>query len=201
MSLILASGSPRRRELLQLLGVPFRVLVADIDETPGSGETPETYVQRMASEKAQAVWTTLTAAERASTVILAADTTVVLGSQIMGKPVDYDDARRMLLHLSGQTHQVLTAFALATARGVSGDFHCTHVTFKTLSEQEILAYWNSGEPADKAGAYGIQGRGARYIRTIEGSYHSVMGLPLDRVADHLEAAGITLWQEQTVHEF
>lgn len=201
MMLILASGSPRRRELLQLLGVPFTVLTADIDETPQSHETPRDYVQRMAAEKAQAVWQKLTPDARRDSVVLAADTSVICGSVILGKPVDYADARRMLQLLSGQTHEVLTAFVLRNNSEATADCHSTKVTFKTLTEHDIQAYWNSGEPSDKAGAYGIQGRGARYIRSITGSYHSVMGLPIDQVADHLEAAGITLWQDTTAHEF
>ncbi|WLD57089.1 Maf family nucleotide pyrophosphatase [Salinispirillum sp. LH 10-3-1] len=198
MKLILASSSPRRHELLALLGVPFVVQPADIDETPRPHEAALDYVRRMAAEKAEKVWQRLVAGaeSEAETWVLGSDTSVVVDGEILGKPVDEHDALRMLRLLSGRVHEVITAVSL---HGVGGaDVRCsvTDVEFTTMSDAEMIQYWHSGEPSDKAGAYGIQGRGARFVRSISGSYHAVMGLPVDVVADMLVTAGFRLWQEE-----
>ncbi len=182
----LASVSPRRRELLAQIGVPHVVTGAHIDETALSGESPRDYVQRMARSKALAVWS-----QDPSLPVLAADTTVVLDDVIFGKPQDRSDAIRMLLALSGRTHEVLTAVALATAAGVALRLSESRVQFRTLTAEECAAYWDTGEPRDKAGAYAIQGRAAMFIASLSGSYSGVMGLPLFETAELLRAAGIS----------
>jgi septum formation protein len=186
--LVLASASPRRQELLRQLGVSFTVAPADIDETPRKGETPPEYVRRMAHEKAAA------ATGRAGTgiLVLAADTVVVLGQQILGKPADRADAVNMLTMLSEQTHNVLSAVALSDGNGVSEALSDTRVSFGKLSAADAEAYWQTGEPTDKAGAYGIQGYGAVFVKRIEGSYTGVVGLPLYETAQLLKGAGIAV---------
>jgi septum formation protein len=180
--------SPRRRELLAQIGVPHGVTGAHIDESALSGEAPRVYVQRMARTKAQAVW------ERdPSLPVLAADTTVVLDGVIFGKPRDREDALRMLAALSGRTHEVLTAVALATRDGVAMRLSESRVTFRALTPAECSAYWETGEPRDKAGAYAVQGFAAVFIESLAGSYSGVMGLPLFETARLLEAAGVPLW--------
>ncbi len=200
MELILASASPRRSELLQLLDIPFKTRAADLDESVYSEESPRTYVERMALEKARRVQQALDAP--AATWVLGSDTTVVLGERILGKPVDETDGLEMLRALSGTEHQVLTAVALCGPDGlVRQRCSVTRVRFHPLCERTIRAYWKTGEPADKAGAYGIQGRGARFVSHLEGSYHAVMGLPVDAVAQMLTEAGFELWPEtETVTE-
>jgi septum formation protein len=174
--LILASASPRRRELLTQAGLTFRVLPADIDETPHPNEAPAAYVQRLAIEKAEAI-----AAQNPNDTILAADTSVVLDDQILGKPVDQQDAIRMLTLLSDRTHAVMTGVAvLAPGRPIVSAVEITHVTFATIPLAEIATYVATGEPLDKAGAYAIQGAAARWIPRIEGDYSNVVGLPLYR---------------------
>lgn len=172
--LILASASPRRKELLGMLPWAFTIQAADIDESRQEGEKPAEYVLRLAEQKAQAV-VSLTAEP---CWVLGADTVVVAGQQILGKPQDQADALAMLGLLSGGCHQVMTAVALCRGEQVYSLLCQTEVTFRPLSEQEMLAYWQSGEPADKAGAYGIQGLGGRFVQRINGSYHNVVGLPL-----------------------
>jgi septum formation protein len=179
----LASVSPRRRELLAQIGVPHVVTGAHIDESVLSGEPPRDYVQRMARGKAQAVWT-----RDGSLPVLAADTTVVLDGVIFGKPEHRDDALRMLSALSGRTHQVLTAVALASRNGMALRLSESHVGFRTVTPEEAAAYWETGEPRDKAGAYAIQGRAAVFIESLSGSYSGVMGLPLFETAELLRAA-------------
>jgi septum formation protein len=180
--LILASSSPRRRDLLTLAGLDFTVEAADIDERLQPGETPATYVQRLAVEKAQAIWerhdTATDAPGNDPLIVLGADTTVVLDGEILGKPADQADARRMLQALSGRTHQVLTGIAAVTRAGVVSEVEITQVFFDLIDEQELVRYLASGEPLDKAGAYGIQGYAARWIPRIEGCFFNVMGLPL-----------------------
>lgn len=184
----LASVSPRRGELLAQIGVPHVVTGAHIDESARPGEIPRAYVQRMAHTKAQAVW------ERdPSLPVLAADTTVVLENVIFGKPRDRDAALRMLDTLSGRTHEVLTAVALATLSGVTLRLSESRVTFREISTAECAAYWETGEPRDKAGAYAVQGLAAVFIESLTGSYSGVMGLPLFETAQLLEAAGVPLW--------
>ena len=170
--LVLASRSPRRAELLTAAGLEFTVRAADIDETPRPGENPNDYVLRIAQEKAQAV-----VRDEADTV-LAADTIVVVDSEIMGKPKDPKDAIRMLNALSGRRHEVITGVCLLLARDIVLDSATTGVWFLPLTEDEIDWYVASGEPMDKAGAYGIQGLASRFIDRIEGSYTNVVGLPV-----------------------
>ncbi|WP_058187361.1 Maf family protein [Terracidiphilus gabretensis] len=176
--LILASASPRRRELLTQAGFSFTVKAADIDESVLPGEDPEAYVTRLAREKAQTIFDAL---DDAAAVVLGADTTVVLDGEILGKPLDKADAVRMLRALSGRTHRVITGVAVVTARGTDGTAEVTEVRFCELSDSEIAEYVETGEPMDKAGAYGIQGRAGKWIPRIEGCYFNVVGLPLARV--------------------
>jgi septum formation protein len=192
--LILASASPRRRELLAQVGYQFQVRPAHIPEDPREGENPIAYVTRLAREKAEAVFREVTAEKQDadpgktnSIAVLGADTTVTIDSQILGKPEDAADAARILRLLSGRTHRVITGVALVTPIGVEVAAEATAVRFLTLSEQEIAAYIAGGEPMDKAGAYGIQGYAARWIPRIEGCYFNVMGLPLSLVCTLLES--------------
>jgi septum formation protein len=187
--LILASASPRRRELLTQVGYEFRVHPAHIPEDPFAGEDPIAYVTRLAREKAEAVSRDVTVASpkpEKNIVVLGADTTVTLDNAILGKPQDAADAARILRLLSGRTHRVITGVAVVTADGAEVAAEATAVRFLTLSDNEIAAYIASGEPMDKAGAYGIQGRAARWIPRIEGCYFNVMGLPLALVCSLLE---------------
>jgi septum formation protein len=182
--LVLASASPRRRELLKQVGFSFEVHPAHIPEEPRPGEEPVAYVTRLAREKAQAVYDVL-GDPRA--VVLGADTTVTLDEHILGKPDAAADAARMLRLLSGRTHRVITGVAVVSAEGTEAAAEVTAVSFRTLSEEEIAAYVATGEPMDKAGAYAIQGRAARWIPRIEGCYFNVVGLPIARVCAMLEA--------------
>ena len=190
--LILASGSPRRRELLAQAGFEFTVWAADVDESVRAGEDPIAYVTRLAREKAQAVFNAEgqrdkgTEGQGDGVVVLGADTTVVLDGEILGKPRDAADAARMLRALSGRTHRVITGVAVVSAERVEVAAEITAVRFAEIGDGEIAAYVASGEPMDKAGAYGIQGRAAKWIPRIEGCYFNVMGLPLALVAAMLE---------------
>jgi septum formation protein len=187
--LILASASPRRRELLAQAGFSFTVHPAQIPEDPLDGEDPIAYVTRLAREKAQAVFAEVAASAEAAQglVVLGADTTVTLDKAILGKPEDAADAARMLRLLSGRTHRVITGVAVVTAEGAEAAAEVTAVQFLTLSEEEIAAYVATGEPMDKAGAYAIQGRAARWIPRIEGCYFNVVGLPISLVSTLLES--------------
>jgi septum formation protein len=183
----LASRSPRRRELLRQIGVDFDVMDVDVDEQRRPQEPPDTFVARVALDKARAGRDALPAGS--SMPVLGADTAVVIDDEVLGKPRNGEDARRMLSLLSGRTHRVLTAVALVGDREtvlVSS----SNVTFRTLGDAECAAYWASGEPADKAGAYAIQGLAAAFISHLEGSYSSVMGLPLYETATLLQESGI-----------
>jgi septum formation protein len=182
--LILASASPRRRELLAQAGFTFQVRPAHIPEDPLLNEDPIAYVTRLAREKAQVVFN---AVHDAETVVLGADTTVTLDNHILGKPGDSADAARMLRLLSGRTHRVITGIAVVTASATEVAAEVTAVRFLTLREEEIAAYIATGEPMDKAGAYAIQGRAARWIPRIEGCYFNVVGLPLALVSTLLES--------------
>ena len=173
-SLYLASGSPRRQELLTQLGVSFERIVTGIEEKRAEGESAQQYVSRLAREKAQAG----VASVPRDLPVLGADTIVILNGEVLEKPHDADHAARMLRKLSGQTHQVMTAVALADSQHVLDCLVVTEVTFRVLTDDDIAAYIASGEPMDKAGAYGIQGLGGCFVRKINGSYHAVVGLPL-----------------------
>jgi len=186
LTICLGSASPRRAELLQQIGVRFEVRVADIDESVQAGEKPEQYVTRMAEEKARRVLELNAATELAGLPVLAADTTVVLDGQIMGKPSDHEHAIGMLSSLSGRTHEVLTAVSLLHGGRQSTRLNTSRVTFAPLPAADIERYWRTGEPADKAGAYAIQGKAAVFIETLEGSYSGVMGLPLFEVGQLLD---------------
>ena len=197
LNLVLASASPRRRELLMQAGFSFQVHPAHIPEEPKPGEDPIAYVVRLAREKAAAVFAQVAKAaaseEQVSApphVVLGADTTVVVDHQILGKPEDTADAARMLRLLSGRTHRVITGVAVITAARTEVAAEVTAVKFLTLSDEEIAAYLATGEPMDKAGAYAIQGRAARWIPRIEGDYFNVVGLPLALVSTMLGSCGI-----------
>jgi septum formation protein len=188
-SIILASASPRRAELLQQIGLNFSVRPADIDETPEPDETPEHYVERLAREKALAV-----AGSSPECLVLGSDTSVVLEGKILGKPTDPADARETLARLSGATHQVMTGVALATEGQCQSVLVITEVCFRQLSSAEIDAYVASGEPMDKAGSYGIQGLGGIFVNELRGSYSAVVGLPLQETATLLAGAGNPVWK-------
>ena len=190
--LYLASGSPRRRELLGQIGVPFSTLPTVIDETPLPNEAAAAYVQRLACAKAQAGLASL--AVPGTAVVLGADTSVVLGGRILGKPESRAEALSMLAALSGQTHEVLTAVALANSQRCEVRVVSSQVSFRTLSTAEIEAYWASGEPQDKAGSYAIQGLGAVFVADLHGSFSAVVGLPLCETAALLADFGIPCWQ-------
>jgi septum formation protein len=174
--ILLASASPRRSALLRQIDVDHDVRPVDIDETPRTGEPPAQYALRLAEEKARVLWQRLEPAERRP--VLAADTTVALGLEILGKPLDREDAARILARLSGRAHEVHTAVALLHEGGADARVSTSTVTFRDMSAAEIEWYWRTGEPADKAGAYAVQGHGAIFIRHLAGSYSGVMGLPL-----------------------
>jgi septum formation protein len=188
VDIYLASESPRRRELLRQLGVNFERLPVTVDETQLAGESPESCVQRLALEKARAGRGLLPAD---SPPVLGADTLVVAGDAVLGKPADRRAALGMLQALSGGTHRVITAVALAGEREAVC-MNTSYVTFRPLTRRECEAYWDTGEPRDKAGAYAIQGLAAMFITRLEGSYSGVMGLPLHETAALLKEFGITL---------
>jgi septum formation protein len=193
--LILASASPRRAELLTAAGIPFDIRPAHIDETVRPGEDATTYACRVAGEKARAV-----AAQAPGQPVLAADTVVVIDGQILGKPIDAEDAKQMLRLLSGRTHEVLTAVVLISARAdrlfnepdTDTRLEVTAVEFATLDKAEIDWYVSTGEPSDKAGAYAIQGLASRFVTRIQGSYSNVVGLPVGLVYAMCTEAGILL---------
>jgi septum formation protein len=189
--LILASASPRRRELLTQAALSFTVDSADLNEDRLPDEAAAAYVQRLAVEKAQAIWNRRREEDTADDplIVLGADTAVVSEGNILGKPAHGADARRMLQLLSGRTHAVLTGLAAVTRRGVVSDVEVTQVTFNVLQDAEIDAYVATGEPLDKAGAYAIQGYAARWIPRIEGCYFNVVGLPISRTIALLAEAG------------
>jgi septum formation protein len=187
-SLLLASASPRRRELLRQIGLEPQVIATQVDESRLPGEAPATYVERLARLKAETAWQQLPSDRRAT--ILAADTAVVLDGEIFGKPADRNEGLEMLARLSGRTHEVLTGVALKTTRATDVRVNVSQVTFRALHRDECEAYWESGEAADKAGGYAVQGLAALFISAIEGSFSGVMGLPLYETAELLRAAGI-----------
>lgn len=184
----LASASPRRRQLLEQIGVRYELVVADVDEARTAGEAPADYVLRVARHKAE----TVAARLPSPGAVVAADTAVILDEEILGKPRDREDAVGMLVRLSGRRHQVLSAVALWQEGRVATALSASYVTFGPVSRVQAEAYWETGEPRDKAGAYGIQGRGALFVRHLEGSYSGVMGLPLYETAMLLRQAGVHL---------
>jgi septum formation protein len=194
--IVLASASPRRRELLSQLGYRFLVHPADVDEDQNPGENPLAYVTRLAREKAQAVFAGYAAnvdaqkenpAPIKDVLVLGADTTVIVDGEILSKPADAADAARMLRQLSGRSHSVATGVALVSSERVDTAVEVTFVQFRALGEEEIADYVATGDPLDKAGAYGIQGYAARFIPRISGDYFNVMGLPLSLVNTMIEA--------------
>lgn len=182
-SLILASSSPRRKEILEAMGVPFTIQTAAIDEARMQGEVACEMVLRLAAAKATAI------VAEPGQIVIGADTAVVLGEEIFGKPEDADDALDMLSRLSGRTHQVLTGLAVATVGTVNSALSVTDVRFRDIHPDEARRYWQSGEPRDKAGGYAIQGRGGVFVEAIMGSYTTVVGLPVFETARLLREAG------------
>ncbi len=183
---VLASSSPRRRQLLSLIGISHTVIPADIDELPLPGELPDGHAERLAREKAQTV-----AEAFPNELVIGADTIVVLDDRILGKPRDERHAREMLAELSGRTHTVVTAIACALNGEIVSGVEKVEVTFRYLTAAEIDAYVATGEPMDKAGSYGIQGFGATIVRRIDGDYFAVMGLSLVRLVSLMRDLGVT----------
>ena len=191
-SLYLASASPRRRELLQQIGVPFSLLAVSVDETPLPDEAAEDYVRRVALDKARAGLAVL---PDANACVLAADTSVVLDQRILGKPADRADGLAMLAALSGRSHRVLTAIVLANRCACEVRLVDSEVEFRSIDASEAQAYWDSGEPRDKAGGYAIQGWGAVFVSQLRGSYSAVVGLPLCETAQLLDRFGLPRWSK------
>ena len=189
IQIILASASPRRKELLDQIKVIYKVYPVDLDETPLLNEAPLDYVQRLAAEKSAACKAQL----NTEIPVLAADTTVCWEGVIMGKPKNQADCLAMLTQLSGKTHQVYSAISLR-GREHTQAVSITEVTFRCLTEREILDYWHSGEPVDKAGSYAIQGMGGVFVESIKGSFSGVVGLPLFETAELLSKQGIELFK-------
>ena len=187
----LASASPRRRALLEQIGVPFRVWPSQIPEDRDAAEPPEACVLRLANAKADAVWDSLEAAQ--ARPVLAADTLVVIDDQVLGKPRDVDDAAHMLSRLSGRSHRVLTGVALRYRDQTLSRLNATEVRFRATTDEERIAYCETGEPMGKAGSYAIQGRGGMLVEHLNGSYSAVVGLPLAETADLLQELGFPLW--------
>lgn len=185
--LCLASASPRRRDLLASIGVTVSVIPSDVDETPKQGESAAAYVKRLAVAKA------LAAAPKTLLPVLGSDTAVVVDGTILGKPVNADDAAAMLRQLSDRTHQVLTAVAVTGPKGVLCCCVTTDVKMRQITAQEISDYWLTGEPADKAGGYAIQGLAAIFVEEIKGSHSAVVGLPLYETAQLLGQQGVPIW--------
>lgn len=192
-SLYLASQSPRRRELLQQIGVVHAVINASIPEQPAPGETALDYVQRLAREKAAAGFAQLLQQQLPLAPVLGADTLGLLDGKILEKPLNQDHAHTMLRQLSGRTHQVITAVALHSSTRQALRVSTTDVTFRELSDSEIAAYWETGEPQDKAGSYAIQGLGAVFVQEIRGSYSCVVGLPIEATCELLREFAVPWW--------
>lgn len=182
--LILASQSPRRRELLERIGLQFTVHAADIDETMDPADPPQVAVAKLSAKKAAAI------GADAADIVIAADTVVVLDGAILGKPHDADDAARMLRLLGGRTHRVMTGVTVRRGERSETAVEITDVTFRPLREREIAAYVATGEPMDKAGAYGVQGAASIFVSGLHGDYFNVMGLPLCRTAELLRSFGV-----------
>jgi septum formation protein len=186
VAITLASASPRRREILATLGLEFSIAAPDVDETPLDGETAEDMVLRLAVAKAEAVRT------GTSDIVIAADTAVVVDGRMLGKPENREDCLAMLDALSGRTHTVCTGVALHCRDVTHTAMSTTDVFFRDISRDEALAYWQSGEPRDKAGAYAVQGLGGVFVERIEGSYSGVVGLPVFETASLLRQVGLDL---------
>lgn len=190
----LASQSPRRRELLKQIGVPHQVISVDVPEIHQVHETPLAYVQRLAREKAAAGFAQLATSRTDDFLVLGADTLGLLDGEILEKPLNKADSMAMLMRMSGKTHQVLSAVAVHS-RGVQAcRVSITDVCLRALTPNEIEAYWATGEPCDKAGSYAIQGLGAVFVQSINGSYSGVVGLPLEITCELLAMAGASWWQ-------
>ena len=189
----LASASPRRRELLAQIGVPCDIHPVDLDESELFGESPEEYVRRLAIGKAAAGWDLIGELGKPALPVMGSDTSVVFDGQTLGKPEDKAHAMSMLQCLSGNRHTVMSAVAIQFEDRVECQLSCTEVFFKPLSDELIERYWATGEPADKAGAYGIQGYGAAFVQRIEGSYSGVVGLPLTETIHLLERFDVGYW--------
>ena len=185
VKVILASGSPRRRQLLELIGIEHEVSPSDIDETMRPRETPRRHAERLAREKASTV-----ATRQPNRITIGADTIVVINRKVLGKPRDEEEARRMLSMLSGREHTVITAVAVARGRKIRSAVEEVKVKFRRLRDEDIDAYIATGEPMDKAGAYGIQGFGATIVECVDGDYFAVMGLPLARLVMLLRDLGV-----------
>jgi len=181
LPLILASQSPRRRELLATAGIPFTVRIREVEEIRAPDELPDAYVRRLARAKAEAAW------EDRDEIVLGADTIVVLGQKVLEKPRDAADARGMLRLLAGREHTVITGICLRYPEGAQVDSTATRVRFAPLTDFEIDAYVASGEPMDKAGAYAIQGLASKFVESVEGCYFNVIGLPLSQVYRYLKS--------------
>ena len=194
VDIYLASQSPRRRELLTQIGVRHGLVAARVLEAPAPGEVAMDYVQRLAREKAAAGYAALVAQHLPLAPVLGADTLGLINGEILEKPRDQAHAAAMLRQLSGCTHQVITAVALHTAGRQQHAIAITEVTFRVLSDREIAAYWDTGEPQDKAGGYAIQGLGAVFVKEIHGSYSGVVGLPLETTCALLRDFGVNWWQ-------
>ncbi len=193
-SVYLASTSPRRRELLKQIGVQLTMLPVDVDETPLPNESAQTYVQRLSQAKAGAGWDKVEAGQLSLMPVLGSDTSVVLDGVILGKPESKVQCVETLMSLSGRTHQVMTAVTLQLAEKVATQLSVTEVTFRVLCEKEALRYWDTGEPLDKAGGYGIQGYGAVFVQCITGSYSGVVGLPIEKTVVLLNQFNVPFWQ-------
>ena len=192
VQIYLASASPRRRELLRQIGVSYRLLRVVVDETPLPDETPHAHVARLAQAKARTGCAAL--GRRKPAPVLGADTVVIVNGAILGKPRDRAEGLAMLASLSGREHRVLSAVALATAQREAVKVQESRVRFRELTPAECAAYWETGEPGDKAGGYAIQGRAAAFITELRGSYSAVMGLPLYETVELLSVFGIPLWR-------
>ena len=189
LAFVLASASPRRRELLSGIGLAFDIDKPDIEESPFRGETASDYVRRLAGEKARTVLQ-----RQRNRLILAADTTVVIDGDILEKPKSKDEGVEMLQRLSGTRHQVMTGVSIINDDRESSFVSTSYVIFRALAEDEILWYWNTGEPRDKAGGYGLQGAGGAFIEAINGSYSNVIGLPLAETVSLLRSFGVKVMQ-------
>lgn len=193
-SIYLASKSPRRRELLQQIGVLHQVIDAEVSEVPRTQESPSDYVQRLAREKAEAGFASVKRQQLVIRPVLGADTIVVINNEILEKPQDAEHATIMLRKLAGADHQVMTAVAMIVEEKCTVKLSVTDVVFRPLSEVEIAAYWQTGEPCDKAGGYAIQGLGAVFVQQIRGSYTGVVGLPIEQTVALLEEFAVPYWQ-------